>query len=408
MQQFHDKTGAVIILAAGMAASGAVFTTGGFMPFIITAGFTAVSAAVAVFSSSRTAKAAKKHVEDEKQAASETLNSFFFSLKQPLSERAELMPVFAKQLAKVISDSESAANDITGSFMTIVEQAELQKELAGSAVSGLTGSESSGQSVMEKNRIVLLDVIAALKETGSFSEILGSRLNQIIEGAAKVTSTIAQVEYIADQTNLLALNAAIEAARAGSHGRGFAVVADEIRKLSEQSNRFAMDIRNSVKAITDDINSINTETAESTKRMNNLAVLSEKAVDDALSTIDKSIGSTKGTVERLQNETEKMADRIRSIVISMQYQDINRQRIEHVVEPLEIVGRDLTELSAAMISSGGRFGSFDISDLSSHLQKMYTMESEREVLQKHRGGFHTAQGGQNRNSSVSDDNIELF
>ncbi|WP_241654070.1 methyl-accepting chemotaxis protein [Geovibrio thiophilus] len=266
---------------------------------------------------------------------------------------------------------------------------------------------------MEKNRIVLLEVIKTLKETGSFSDLVSSRLNLIMEGASKVNATVSQVEYIADQTNLLALNAAIEAARAGEHGRGFAVVADEIRKLSEQSNRFAMDIRNSVKAITHDIEGIYNESSGNAEKMNELAASSEKDVDEALSLLDGGINSAKETIGRLQEETAKTAERIRGIVISLQYQDINRQRIEHVIEPIDIVGKDLINLSAAMNDVGGNLCTLRLSDLSTHLKTMYTMESERAIFEKHIKGF----GGSGKSgngvsrkskSAVEADNVELF
>jgi methyl-accepting chemotaxis protein len=322
------------------------------------------------------------------------------------------MPMFSGQLQNVIRDSEESANEISGNFMSIVEQVEAQGDLAGSAISNLMDNDKSGNSMMEKNRTVLLEVIKTLKETGAFSDLVSSRLNMIMEGAEKVNSTVSQVEYIADQTNLLALNAAIEAARAGEHGRGFAVVADEIRKLSEQSNRFAMDIRNSVKTITNDIEDIYHESSDNAEKMNELAVSSEQDVNEALGLLDGGINSAKETIKRLQEETAKTAERIRGIVISLQYQDINRQRIEHVIEPLDIVGKDLVGLSAAMNDVGVNLCTLRLSDLSSHLKTMYTMESEREIFEKHIKGFGGSVGksstGKQKKPAAEPDNVELF
>jgi hypothetical protein len=70
--------------------------------------------------------------------------------------------------------------------------------------------------------------------------------------AAELNSTDRVVETlqgIANQTNLLGLNAAIEAAHARERGAGFAIVAEEVRKLSDQSGRFAEEIKESLAGI---------------------------------------------------------------------------------------------------------------------------------------------------------------
>ncbi len=71
----------------------------------------------------------------------------------------------------------------------------------------------------------------------------GKAMQQTLEAMRQIIDKISLVEEIAYQTNLLALNAAIEAARAGERGKGFAVVASEVRKLAENSQIAAQEIR---------------------------------------------------------------------------------------------------------------------------------------------------------------------
>ena len=59
-----------------------------------------------------------------------------------------------------------------------------------------------------------------------------------------------QIETISFTTRLLSLNAAVEAARAGAAGRGFSVIASSVRKLSEDTQEAALQIRRASEDIT--------------------------------------------------------------------------------------------------------------------------------------------------------------
>ncbi|KGP81394.1 MULTISPECIES: methyl-accepting chemotaxis protein [unclassified Paenibacillus] len=105
---------------------------------------------------------------------------------------------------------------------------------------------SSGHEIMQQVIEQMRLISGAVKHTSESIQSLESRSNEI-------SSIVNMITQIAEQTNLLALNASIEAARVGEEGKGFAVVAGEVRKLAEQSQDSAKQIRTLIDGIQRDI-----------------------------------------------------------------------------------------------------------------------------------------------------------
>ncbi|MGA9230731.1 MAG: methyl-accepting chemotaxis protein [Exiguobacterium oxidotolerans] len=106
-----------------------------------------------------------------------------------------------------------------------------------SEVASVADAATRGSSLTKQTITDLLQHSDSLEqEIQNTSEFLGKRSGEI----GKILGTL---QAISSQTNLLALNAAIEAARVGEQGRGFAVVASEVRKLAEESDHSAKQIK---------------------------------------------------------------------------------------------------------------------------------------------------------------------
>ncbi|MBI5632647.1 MAG: hypothetical protein HZA15_04140 [Nitrospirae bacterium] len=351
-----------------------------------------------------------KRVSDEaermQQHCISNIDSLAGSVALKLSEYTKTIPVLNNQLKEVIDETEAAALNIGERFADIVSQARHQAAEAEAAVTKFSGNGDGAENIVDLSRKALVEVTGRMKGIGNIARQTLSDMEIILSEAVDIRDIIGQIEYIADQTNLLALNAAIEAARAGEHGRGFSVVADEVRKLSLKSAEAVDEIRRRILKVETDIRGIYEKTERNTTATSMLSTEAETVVHQTMGKIDNAMSNTRQQIGMLTRETEALAQDIGKILVSMQFQDITRQRIEHVIEPLSAVRAEIKELCGSLGNMHGRLDDNErTSEKGAVIEQLYTMESERRVM---RETFCGEPAGGNGRHQDEQSNITLF
>lgn len=259
-----------------------------------------------------------------------------------------LFPACVRELRDVVSHTEAVALDLCQRFQRIAQQAAPGTE---------EGMRRDGQSQQDEKAALqrILDHIQGMldrfvENVGRLVEASTSSVTAMSEMETHtkgIATMLDHLEFVASETSLLSLNASIEAARAGEHGRGFAVVAQEVSKLATQSGRAAGDIHRLVKSV-----NVSIERAKATmKHVDALAARYQVETRDVrahvgsvTTAMSASQASLETRVAEANQRARKLSQDIAGIVVSLQFQDVTRQRIEKVTIPLEQLHRHLSAL----------------------------------------------------------------
>jgi methyl-accepting chemotaxis protein len=291
-----------------------------------------------------------------------------------LAPGSQAIPVLTDQLNAVIEATDKAAMDLIEAFKGINRKAKAQAKEVEEAYRG-SKEGACGQGIFDRNREVLQGLLRDFSSLTSGLEALSSEISGIYEGLGSMGGVVDKIDQVQETTRILALNAGIVAARAGEHGRAFGVVAKEVKALSDLSSDSVDKVRGIMAAVSERTRALLEAASRAVQDNMSLSAKMEQDIDGIIRAIDEKAAELGRRLEGLQNMTEELGADIARVVVSIQFQDITRQRIEHVIEPLAVMGRELEQILP-------RLGDQETpgESLEKRLGGIYTMEGERELL----------------------------
>jgi methyl-accepting chemotaxis protein len=325
------------------------------------------------------------------------------TLQSDIDESKPYIDVMHGQIADSLSESEHEVMEVIQQISLLNSKANQQRERISQSIKSGKDLTESTQERAESNRKIIGAIEKQLQDqTGA----LRSDFEHVQKMATEVralTPLIRVITSIAQQTSLLALNAEIEAARAGNAGRGFAVVAFEVRKLSVLSTKAAADIAAKINATCERVDSELDEARsaleqhESTDTMNHLV----SDLDEMQSEFCKNSELLLEVITEVDANYAESVTRLSQALGHIQFQDVMRQRLEHVQTALVQMREHLLELSGKLNdpSWDGQLQLTFKQILASHLSE-YKMASQTIT--------HHALAGSQAEDCGSSPAIELF
>jgi len=325
------------------------------------------------------------------------------AVETDIKECKPYIDVMHEQIGDSLAESEREVVVVIEQIDTLNAKTSKQREHIARSVKSAGDLTENTQIRVENNREVIAAIATQLEaQTNEFKNNF-ERIRGLAGDVRALTPLIKVITSIAQQTSLLALNAEIEAARAGSAGRGFAVVANEVRKLAVLSTQAAADIAAKINATCKRVDEEMTHARAS---------LEQHAAGSAMNHLSADLGEMQSEfcrnsrllleviIEVDANYAESVA-RLSEALGHIQFQDVMRQRMEHVQVALVEMRDHLLRL-AERPDRPGWDGLFDTTFkglLESHLSS-YKMASQTIT--------HLAVAGGSSESDHSRPAIELF
>ena len=274
------------------------------------------------------------------------LKTFFSDIYENLNDITRIK----KMLDTEVKDFISQSNQVEKVAAFLREGAENQTQDIKNSMNLIGNFSDKINAIYDKTQ----NIISLAHEMEKINQNVQNSINQLVENQGKndeamqeifgvIKNLIAKTEEIdvitklinriSSETNLLGLNAKVEAVHAGPYGRGFSVVANEIQRLSNESKNASVNISETIKSITDEIDLLEKVAMKS----KDIFTAQRESVSDVNSASEKNsdfIGryleeqeSFYESIEEIKNEESILVDSISNVFSSVREVSASAQEI---------------------------------------------------------------------------------
>ena len=287
-------------------------------------------------------------------ASSEELTASSQQAAEAATHVAQTVIEVAGGMDKQLTSVDSAKQNIDAAFIDINAMTE-KAAVVTENTEQMAGAADHGSELMHN----AMDKMNGIEQSVANSAEVVKKLG---ENSKQIGQIVESISAIADQTNLLALNAAIEAARAGEAGRGFSVVAEEVRKLAEQSQQSAEEIKNRIAVIQGDTEDAVVAMQAGTNEVA-LGTQAIREVGEQFQDITARVASIKSEMVEINDEVQKVSKGMQSIVTAMDTIDEVSRSTSEETQSISAAAEEQSASSEEIASA-----SHSLADLATELQ----------------------------------------
>jgi methyl-accepting chemotaxis protein len=245
---------------------------------------------------------------------------------------------------------EDSTLDLSRRFRELAETARTQAQKVDSIVAMAMYVEIDGEKMpldelVNRMQAMISAMIANIVDLSKKAMNMVYLLDDVQRDVVDLEKSIGDIDAINRQTNFLALNATIEANRAGDAGRTFAVVANEVRYLSKTTSELADRMRAKVSAVVRGVRDGHDILRHIANTDMSPQMLAKDQVDKTMESLVAQTHHFQSVLEATSTTSDQMSSNIGRMITGMQFQDLTKQRLEHVSDSLEIISVGLEELS---------------------------------------------------------------
>jgi len=311
--------------------------------------------------------------------------------------------VLREQIGDSLAESERQVIQVIEQMNCLIERSHQQREhIARSLESGKSLNEATRTQV-DANKELIVAIQKQLETQLTEMRANFGRIRHLAGEVCALTPLIKVITSIAQQTNLLALNAEIEAARAGGAGRGFSVVAAEVRKLAVLSTKAAAEISQKINCTCRNVDGELKSSQAALDRQEANAAMCHLAndLDGMQQEFSRNSELLMAVISDVDANYAETIERLSAALGHIQFQDVMRQRLEHVQEALKELSDHVGVLAEKPdeVEWEGHLNRTFKSMLDAHLSQ-YRMASQTLT--------HLAVSGGSAPANPGGPNIELF